>query len=151
MGDMVEEKANMIKKRVEQTEKRKLVTKVDEVRKVSLTAIEKEQRLEDLLEKEEETREEDENTTLVRQIESEKKKEECLMKAIKEKEIENQYNIAKASAERAVEKITTETKKQITTQRENITKKIIEMRNRQKRKKAQLRSEVMTIRTQIAA
>merc|ERR1712151_772874 len=117
--DMVEEKANMIKKRVEQTEKRKLVTKVDEVRKVSLTAIEKEQRLEDLLEKEEETREEDENTTLTRQIESEKKKEECLMKAIKEKEIENQYNIAKASAERAVEKIAQETKKQITKQREN--------------------------------
>merc|ERR1712032_1580964 len=108
-------------------------------------------RLEDLLEKEEASREEDETSTFTRQIESEKKKEECLMKAIKEKEIENQYNIAKASAERAVEKITTETKKQITMQRENITKKIIEIRNRQKRKKAQLRSEVMTIRTQIAA
>jgi hypothetical protein len=150
-ASMVEEKASMIKKRVEQTEKRKLVSKVDQVRKVSLTAIEKEQRLEDLLEKEEASREEDETRTFTTQIESEKKKEECLMKAIKEKEIENQYNIAKASAERAVEKITTETKKQITQQRENITKKIIEMRNRQKRKKAQLRSEVMTIRTQIAA
>ena len=150
-ASMVEEKASMIKKRVEQTETRKLVSKVDKVRKVSLTAIEKEQRLEDLLEKEESSREEDETSTFTQQIESEKKKEECLMKAIKEKEIENQYNIAKASAERAVEKITTETKKQITIQRENITKKIIEMRNRQKRKKAQLRSEVMTIRTQIAS
>ena len=150
-ASMVEEKASMIKKRVEQSESRKLVTKVDKVRKVSITAIEKEQRLEDLLEKEESSREEDETNTFTKQIEGEKKKEECLMKAIKEKEIENQYNIAKASAERAVEKITTETKKQITIQRENITKKIIEMRNRQKRKKAQLRSEVMTIRTQIAA
>merc|ERR1712160_24463 len=145
-ASMVEEKASMIKKRVEQTESRKLVTKVDKVRKVSMTAIEKEQRLEDLLEKEESSREEDETNTFTKQIEGEKKKEECLTKAIKEKEIENQYNIAKASAERAVEKITTETKKQIAIQRENITKKIIEMRNRQKRKKAQLRSEVMTIR-----
>merc|ERR1711957_362237 len=102
-------------------------------------------------EKEESSREEEENSGFTKEIEGEKKKEQCLMKAIKEKEIENQYNIAKASAERAVEKITTETKKQITQQRENITKKIIEMRNRQKRKKAQLRSEVMTIRTQIAA
>ena len=50
---MVEDKASMIKKRVEITEKRKLVTKVDKVRKISITAIEKEQRLEDLLEKEE--------------------------------------------------------------------------------------------------
>jgi hypothetical protein len=149
--DMVQEKAAMIKKRVGEGEKRKLVNKVDKVRKISLTAIEKEQRLEDLLEKEEESREGDETTLLQQQINSEKRKEECLMKAIKEKEIENQYNIAKSQAEHAIQKITKETKKQITQQRENITKKIIEMRNRQKRKKAQLRSEVMTIRTQIAA
>merc|ERR1712151_383403 len=97
-ASMVEEKAQMIKKRVEQTEKRKLVSKVDQVRKVSLTAIEKEQRLEDLLEKEEETREDDESSQLQQQIQTEKRKEECLMKAIKEKEIENQYNIAKAQA-----------------------------------------------------
>ena len=149
--DMVQEKSNMIKKRVEEGEKRKLVNKVDKVRKISLTAIEKEQRLEDLLEKEEESREDDESTQLQQQISSEKKKEECLMKAIKEKEIENQYNIAKAQAERAVEKITKETQKQIAKQRENIAKKIIEMRNKQKRKKAQLKSEIMTIRTQIAS
>ena len=148
--DMVEEKANIIKKRVETSEKRKLVSKVDNVRKISITAIEKEHRLEDLLEKEEESREEEENILLSKQIETEKKKEECLMKAIKEKEIENQYNIAKVNAEHAIEKITEETKRQITIQRENIARKIIEMRNKQKRKKAQLKSEILTIRTQIA-
>merc|ERR1712222_281136 len=108
-------------------------------------------RLEDLLEKEEASREEDETSTFTRQINSEKRKEECLMKAIKEKEIENQYNIAKFQAEHAIQKITKETQTQITKQRENIAKKIIEMRNKQKRKKAQLKSEIMTIRTQIAA
>jgi hypothetical protein len=149
--DMVEEKSNMIKKRVEEGEKRKLVNKVDKVRKISLTAIEKEQRLEDLLEKEEESREEDESLSLQSQIQSEKRKEECLMKAIKEKEIENQYNIAKSQAEHAIQKITKETQIQISKQRENIAKRIIEMRNKQKRKKAQLKSEIMTIRTQIAA
>merc|ERR1712151_1421376 len=149
--DMVQEKAAMIKKRVAEGEKRKLVSKVDKVRKISLTAIEKEQRLEDLLEKEEGSREEDETTTLRMQINSEKRKEECLMKAIKEKEIENQYNIAKSHAEHAIQKITKETQSQITKQRENIAKKIIEMRNKQKRKKAQLKSEIMTIRTQIAS
>jgi hypothetical protein len=39
---MVQEKAAMIKKRVGEGEKRKLVNKVDKVRKISLTAIEKE-------------------------------------------------------------------------------------------------------------
>merc|ERR1711957_87407 len=149
--DMVQEKASLIKKRVGEGEKRKLVNKVDKVRKISLTAIEKEQRLEDLLEKEEGSREDDETTTLQMQINSEKKKEECLMKAIKEKEIENQYNIAKSQAEHAIQKITKETQTQTTKQRENIAKKIIEMRNKQKRKKAQLKSEIMTIRTQIAS
>merc|ERR1712222_83790 len=121
--DMVQEKAAMIKKRVGEGEKRKLVNKVDKVRKISLTAIEKEQRLEDLLEKEEESREGDETTVLQQQINSEKRKEECLMKAIKEKEIENQYNIAKSQAEHAIQKITKETQSQITKQRENMAKK----------------------------
>merc|ERR1712166_149589 len=105
--DMVQEKANLIKKRVGEGEKRKLVNKVDKVRKISLTAIEKE----------EGSREDDETTTLQMQINSEKKKESCLMKAIKEKEIENQYNIAKSQAEHVIQKITKETQTQITKQR----------------------------------
>merc|ERR1712032_1172199 len=52
-------------------------------------------------------------TVLQQQINSEKRKEECLMKAIKEKEIENQYNIAKSQAEHAIQKITKETQTQI--------------------------------------
>jgi hypothetical protein len=148
--ELVQSKSEIIKKQVGENEKKKLVNKIDQVRKISLHAIEKEMRLEDLLEKEEESREENESQTLEQQIQQEKKKEECLLKAIKEKEIENQYNIAKAQAEHAIQQITKNTQTQISKQRGSIARKIIEMRQKQKRKKAQLKNEIMSIRTQIA-
>jgi len=148
--ELVQQKAEGIKKQVGEDEKKKLVNKIDQVRKTSLHALEKEMKLEDLLEKEEESKEEEESKTLEMQISSEKKKDDCLMKAIKEKEIENQYNIAKSQADRAIQKIAQETKQQIVLQRKNIAQKLMEMRQKQKRKKAQLKSEIMSIRTQIA-
>ena len=148
--EIVKEKADIIKKKVGEDEKKKFVNKIDQVRKTSLHALEKEMKLEDLLEKEEESKEDEENKTLEMQIQSEKKKEDCLLKAIKEKEIENQYNIAKSQADRAIQKIAKETQQQIVLQRKNIAQKLMEMRQKQKRKKAQLKSEIMSIRTQIA-
>jgi len=147
---MVKEQSDMLKKKVGDDEKKTLVNKVDQIRKTSLHALEKEMRLEDLLEKEEESKEDEENKTLEMQIQSEKKKEDCLVKAIKEKEIENQYNIAKTQADRAIEQIAKQTQSQIILQRKNIAMKITEMRQKQKRKKAQLKNEIMSIRTQIA-
>ena len=147
---MVKERSDLLKKKVGDDEKKKLVNKIDLVRKTSLHALEKEMRLEDLLEKEEESKEDEENQTLEKQIKSEKNKEDCLLKAIKEKEIENQYNIAKTQADRAIEKIAKQTQQQIILQRKNVAQKITEMRQKQRRKKAQLKNEIMSIRTQIA-
>lgn len=148
--DIVQEKAQLIKKQVKETEKKKYVTKVDEVKKISLQAIEKEMRLEDLLQKEEESKEESESETLEKLVESEKKKEQCLIKAIREKQIENQFNTAKAQADRAIQQIAKATQQQILRQRQIMAKKVVEMRQKQKRKKAALKNEIMTIRTQIA-
>ena len=148
--EMVKERSDLLKKKVGDDEKKKLVNKVDQVRKTSLHALEKESRLEDLLEKEEESKEQEESQTLEMQIKSEKKKEDCLLKAIKEKEIENQYNVAKTQADRAIEQIAKQTQQQIILQRKNISQKISEMRQKQRRKKAQLKNEIMSIRTQIA-
>ena len=72
------------------------------------------------------------------------------MKAIKEKEIETQYNIAKTHAEEAINNITKETKKNILAQRRNIARKITEMRMKQKRKQSEIQSNILTIRYQIA-
>jgi len=148
--EVVQEKSEQMKKQVQVNEKQKLVSKVDDYRKISINAIEKEMRLEDLLEKEEENREESETHTLETQIEKEMKKEECLNKSIKQKEIENQFNVAKAQAQRAIQQIAKTTQTQISKQRTLIAKKLIEMRQKQSRKKAELTNHIFTIRTQIA-
>ncbi len=148
--ELIREKSDLIKKEVEEDEKKNLVSKIDQVRKTSLHALEKEMHLEDLLEKEEQSKEEEENKTLETQIQSEKRKEECLLKAIKEKEIENQYNIAKSKAEKAIEQIAKETQQEILEKRKTIAKKISEMKLKQMRKKAQLKNEILSIRGHIA-
>lgn len=148
--ELVKEQAQKIKAKVSSIEKKKQVNRVDEVRKTSLNAIEKEMKLEDLLEKEEESKEEEETLLLEKQIESEKKKESCFLKAIHEKEIENQYNLAKTKAEKAIEQIAKNTQKHIMEERSNAAKKIAEMRKKQQRKRAQLKSQIMNIRTKIA-
>lgn len=148
--ELVQDKANLIKKSLAQKEKREKVSKVDEIRQISLKAIDKEMRLEDLIEKEEESKEEDESISLEKKIEEEEKKEECLMKSIKEKQIEIQYNMAKTQAEHAIRDIALRTKDQIRSQRQSIAKKIMEMRQKQKLKKSALKSQILAIRTKIA-
>ncbi len=148
--ELIQEKADIIKKKVGEIEKVNLINQIKEVRKISLNAIKKEMKLEDLLQKEEESREENESNMLENQILLEKKKEKFLLRSIKEKEIENQYNIAKAKAEQAIEQIKKNTQIQIANQRQTIAKKIIEMRKKQNRKKAELNNEIMNIRSNIA-
>jgi len=147
--ELIKEKAENMKILIEKKEKKKLASKIQEVRKVSLTAIEKEMRLENLLEKEEASREESEYHVLEQKIEQEKKKEECLLRAIKEKELENQYNLAKAQAEHAIQQITKATQHQIIEQRQRIARKIIEMRQKKKRRVAELNSRFLTIKMKI--
>ena len=117
---------------------------------MSFSALEKELRLEDLLEKEEESREQGESETLEQQITQEKKKEETLVKAIKEKELESQLNVAKNQAEKAISEIRKTTQSQILKQRQLVAKKIIEMRQKRKRKNAELKNQILSIRSNIA-
>jgi len=80
----------------------------------------------------------------------EKKKEDCFLKALKEKEIENQQNLAKQQAEKQIFNIQQETKKQIAMKRMDVKKRIASMRKKQDRKKMQIKGEIMTIRATIA-
>jgi len=65
---------------------------------VAMQAIQKELSLEDMIQQEEEEKEQEKNEReLTLQVEEEKDKEACLLKQIKEKELEDQYNIKKKS------------------------------------------------------
>ncbi len=69
---------------------------------------------------------------------------------MKEKEIENQMNLAKSHAEEAIRNIQEQTKRDIAKKRLEIKKRIAEMRKKQDRKKAVLKNQIMSIRTTIA-
>ena len=148
--ELVQNKVEVVKKSFEIEEKKKLEKKINEFRKMSFSALEKELRLEQLLEKEEESREQTESSQLEQQISQEKNKEDSLNKAIKEKELENQFNIAKVQAQKAIEDIKKNTQAQILKQRQIIAKKIIEMRQKRKRKNAELKNQILKIRSNIA-
>jgi len=62
---------------------------------VAMQAIQKELSLEDMIQQEEEEKEQENERELTLQVEEEKDKEACLLKQIKEKELEDQYNIKK--------------------------------------------------------
>lgn len=147
--ELVENQAETVKKTYENEEKHKLEKKINQFRKMSFSALEKELRLEDLLAKEEELREQKESETLEQTIQQEKKKEQTLIRAIKEKQLENQLNVAKSQAEKAIQEIRKNTQAQILKQRQLIAKKIIEMRQKRKRKNAELKNQILSIRSNI--
>lgn len=149
-SSMVLEIAEENKQKVEESEENSLAQTVQKVQTTSMMALEKETKLEDILEKEEEAKESNETRVLEAVIAEERRKEECLNKSIKERELENQMNLAKSHAEESIKHIQENTNKQIALKRMEIKKRIAEMRKKQQRKNAALKSEIMTIRTKIA-
>jgi hypothetical protein len=148
--EMVAEKVDQLKRKSEETEEVALGKKVDEAQSTSMMAIQKESKLEELLEKEEKAKEEEEDALMEAQVLSEQKKEECLLKSLKEKEVEDQMNLAKSKAEENLAKIKEDTQKQISLKRLNVKRKIMEMKKIQIRKRAAMRAKVQAIRTSIA-
>jgi hypothetical protein len=150
ISNMAIEKNEKIKKKVNADDELKLENQVAQTETMALKAVEKESRLEELLEKEEKEREYEEEKELEGQIQQEKKKEECLVKSIKAKEIEEQYNLNKMNAQEQIDKIKVQAKKEIQIKRQQIKDKINSMKKRSDRKKSALKAQIMTIRTKTA-
>jgi hypothetical protein len=129
--DIVQEAARNVKKQVREQETIQMSTKIEKIKETSVNAIEKEMKLEQMLEKEEIEKEAQETAEMQNQIDHEEKKNDFLLKAIKEKQMEDQYNISKAKSESAIETIAIQTKKQIAIKRLEIKRKIMEMRKKQ--------------------
>jgi len=144
--DLIKEQHTNIIKNSQEKEEVKLVKKVKDTQKITITAIARENKLEDLLEKEEKAREMQEQDELMKEFEKEKKKHECLLRSIKEKQLEDQYNLSKAHAEEAIEKIKMSAKQQIMIKRNDIKKKLALMRKKNERKKQEIKNQIITLR-----
>merc|ERR1712222_120813 len=121
---------------------------VDNTQSMTFLAMQKEMKLEALLEKEEELREKDDEGSLDVQLQQEEKKKNILLKSIKEKELEEQFNISRENAKLAINRIKQEAKNSIIKKRDEIKKKIMMMRVKSERKKAAVRSKIMSMRSE---
>jgi hypothetical protein len=147
---VIEEKAHKAQEDSKKDEELQIKKQVDNTQSMTFLAMQKENKLEALLQKEEELREKEDEGNLDTQLQQEEKKKTILMKSIKEKELEEQFNISRENAKLAINKIKDEAKNQIIKKRDEIKKKINLMRLRSDRKKAAIKSRIMSMRTDTA-
>ncbi len=148
--ELIEERSLQVKKETHKQEELVIRSKVDQTEAMTLLAMQKESKLEELLEKEEKLREMEEQKELENQLKIEETKKEVIKKSIREKELEDQFNISKENAEMAIVKIKEEAKKTILHRREEIRNKINKMRLKAERKKLQIKTRILSMRTETA-
>jgi len=146
--DLIAEKTQKARALSQKEEEKTIKNKVDQTQAMALLAIQKENKLEQLLEKEEALREGEEENQLEKQLEKEQSKKEMLMRSIKEKEMEEQFNISKENAENAIKKVKEEAKSAINKKRDEIKKKIVQMRAKSDRKKAAIKSKILSLKSE---
>eukprot|EP00340_Litonotus_pictus_P003027 CAMPEP_0170517082 /NCGR_PEP_ID=MMETSP0209-20121228/3172_1 /TAXON_ID=665100 ORGANISM="Litonotus pictus, Strain P1" /NCGR_SAMPLE_ID=MMETSP0209 /ASSEMBLY_ACC=CAM_ASM_000301 /LENGTH=851 /DNA_ID=CAMNT_0010802235 /DNA_START=163 /DNA_END=2714 /DNA_ORIENTATION=+ len=117
---------------------------------IALQALNKEMDVEKLLEEEELQREKEEALTIDYKVNSEKKKEDCIVKAIKEREQENQFNQREKGKAEELDNLKQATKKQITMRREYLKKRLANLRKRAEKKNEIKKQQIMTIRLEVA-
>jgi hypothetical protein len=149
--DMIQKKVVNTKKIVQKNEETELHKKVESTEKLSLEAIEKEVKLEEMLEREEEEKEKKEEEELQLQIDAEKKKHECFLKSVKEKQMEDQLNVEKLRTEEKIRQIQEKARREISIKRQTMTKKLSEMRLKKERKKRELQKQIMSIRLEMSS
>jgi hypothetical protein len=146
--DLIEEKTQKVRALSQKEEEKTIKNKVDQTQAMALLAIQKENKIEQLLEKEEAQREGEEEKQLEKQLEKEQSKKEMLMRSIKEKELEEQFNISKENAENSIKKVKEEAKSVINKKRDEIKKKIVQMRAKSDRKKAAIKSKILSLKSE---
>lgn len=143
-ADLLREKEKELQREAE-TQERKLTEK--KVNMMELEAIKKEFNIEELIEKEEAAREEAAELKLEVELDKEKEKRDCLMKKIKEKQLENQYNAMKLEKNMEIEEQKNNVKKDIVNKRQDLAKKLKEMRARSDRKLRRMKQKLKQMRS----
>lgn len=140
------EQENNVKKKIEEEEVADLKVTYKKTNEIALKAIQKELDLEAMIKEEEFQREQEEQTELVQKVEEERKKSDMLMKAIKEKQLENQFNIRAEETKQDIDNVKKEVVDTVTIKRKELKQKIMDMRKKAQRKKDEIASELQTVR-----
>ena len=148
--EILTEREEIIKKKIHQKEEDAGYSILKKTSQVAQQALIKEENLEEMIEKEEEERESREEVMINQQIESEKKKNDCIQKAIKEREIENQYQMKNNETQKEVEDIKQDAMKEVLEKRNKLKQKIADMRKKAQRKSQALKSKLINMRLSMA-
>lgn len=103
-----------------------------------------------MIKQEEAEKEASEEQEIMKKIAEEKKKSECIIKAIKERKMENQYNIRAKAAEEQINNIKRATAEQVIIRRNQLKQTIVKMRLDAKRRKSRLAQKLQTVRFEMA-
>jgi hypothetical protein len=106
--------------------------------------------LEQLIKHEEDEFEERQEKEILFQIEEEKKKKECLDQKIKEKALENQYNVRAKEFENEASIIREEAKQQIMIKRNQLNEMLKKQRQHAMKKRLQLKQKLQDVRYQMS-
>ena len=148
--DIVEEKSKLINEKLKKKESKDINVQMQKTNQMALQAIQKELTLEEMIKREEEEREQVAEREILQEIDSEKHKHDCLVKAIKEKELEDQYNIKNQQDEKQLQKIRDSAAKEVIIKRSELKSAVLKMRKKALRKKAQLAQQLQAVRYQMA-
>lgn len=123
---------------------------VKKTNNIALQAIQRELSLEDLIRQEEEEKNRQEEERLRKQIEAERNKKNCVLKAITEKKRENEFSMKTLEAQQRINAIKKEAAAQVMKQRNKLKILLSKIRQQSLLKRSQLKQELMDVRTSIA-
>merc|ERR1711957_423988 len=134
-GALMAEQADKIRKKTKKEEKETMVVLVKKTNGIALQAIQKELNLEAMIQKEEEEKIEREKAEIMANIEKEERKKQCVLNAIRERELENQYNLHASEAQHQIQNIKKETAQQVLMKRAALNSKLRLIRQKAEKNK----------------
>jgi hypothetical protein len=117
---------------------------------VAMKAIQKEQTLEDLIKQEAEEKNRMEEERMAKLIELEKQKKNCILKSIKEKQLENEMEEKAREIKDTINSIKQEAAAQVLMKRNNLKKVLSQLNQKSAKKKNMLRQELINVKMSIA-
>lgn len=146
----MDEQRKLIADKVNKDNQDEVAETVMKANQMALMALQKEIKMEKILEQEERDREKQKESELLSQLEKEKTKKENLNKVIKEKELEDQYNLKIKAAEGQIEKIKELAQKQVIIRRNKLRDKMLKMRKQAERKEKSIMEKLKEVKISMA-
>lgn len=148
--DMLGEKAKLLREKLDQFTQTNLEKKIKRTHKTAMKALKKEAAMERMIEKEEKERYDKEQKFLMSVIKKEKKKRDCLDKALKDRELEDERNRKAKEAEMTINAIKQEAAKQVEKKRDSLKKRLEKIKAKARRRRRLLEAQLQKVRGQIA-